>query len=296
MRTPSNPSQLRTYQALGSGGYHLERRRNPERMERRRGGTRAERYDTTPHNLSPLTPQSSETGHAAAEPRPYWRESLTLIEQHIAYSRRKVKAGDRVYLCGESFDTLFLVNSGLFKVVNLAPDGREQSAGLYFKGDWLGFDGIPSGRHGCSAVALDSGEVWTVRYEALLRTSVAVPSLMRVVMAAMSDQLARNRDAMLSIGTLTADARVADFLLQWAQSLAERGHRIDQINVKMTRADMGAHLGLTLESVSRALSKLSHCDLIQFKEKGRREISIPSLPALRAFIQDSVDRATPILH
>jgi CRP/FNR family transcriptional regulator len=221
---------------------------------------------------------------------------LTLIQKHVEFGRRKVQVDERVYLCGDSFDTLFLVSSGLFKIVNLAPDGREQPAGLYFKGDWLGFDGIPTGRHGCSAIALDSGEVWTIRFDAMLRASASEPTVMRIFLAAMSVQLARNRDSMLSMGTLTADARVADFLLQWAQSLAERGFRNDQINVHMTRADMGNHLGLTLESVSRALSKLSRCGLIQFNEKGRREITIPNLGALRSFIQNSAEPCAPLLH
>ncbi len=238
----------------------------------------------------------SGSGVITAKPRSFWRETLTLIQKHVEFGRRRVQAEERVYLCGDSFDTLYLVSSGLFKIVNLAPDGREQPAGLYFKGDWLGFDGIPTGRHGCSAIALDSGEVWTIRFDAMLRANASEPTVMRIFLAAMSGQLARNRDSMLSMGTLTADARVADFLLQWAQALAERGFRNDQINVHMTRADMGNHLGLTLESVSRALSKLSRCGLIQFNEKGRREITIPSLGALRSFIQNSAEPSSPLLH
>ena len=261
---------------------------------------RSERYDTRCHDYTALMPQAGPDPSVGAQggsaARSFWRESLALVERHLSFARRKLRTGDRVYLCGQPFDTLFLVSAGLFKIVNLAPDGREQPAGLYFKGDWLGFDGIPSGRHGCSAIALDSGELWTIRYDTLLQVSAAEPMVMRVVLAAMSSQLARNRDSMLSMGTLTADARVADFLLQWAQALAERGLRTDQINVHMTRADIGHYLGLTLESVSRALSRLARCGVIEFNEKGRRDISIPSLTALRKFIQHSAELATPLLH
>lgn len=226
----------------------------------------------------------------------FWRESLALMERHLAFGRRKVKVGDAVYQCGQEFDMLYLVYSGLFKIINLAADGREQAAGLYFKGDWLGFDGIPSGTYTCDAIALDIGEVWTIRYETLLQASSREPTLMRLVLAAMSEQLTRNRNAALSMGTLTADARVADFLLQWANSLAERGVRTDQINVHMSRADIGKHLGLRLESVSRSLSKLAHDGIIQFNERGRRDICIPSLDALREFIQCSTDTVGPLTH
>lgn len=259
-----------------------------------------ERYDTRNRDLGALMTSQGATknapGPGGARAGSFWRESLTLMEQYVPFGRRKVRTDDRVYLCGEAFDTLYLISMGLFKIVNLAPDGREQPAGLYFKGDWLGFDGIPRGRHGCSAIALDSGEVWTIRYDALLAASAKEPILMRVVLAAMSSQLARNRDAMLAMGTLPADARVADFLLQWAYSLAERGLRTDQINVHMTRADIGNYLGLTLESVSRALSRLARNGVIEFNEKGRRDISIPNLTALSDFIQKATDPSGQVLQ
>jgi CRP/FNR family transcriptional regulator, anaerobic regulatory protein len=250
-----------------------------------------ERYDTRGCDYGALAPfpatNTPAFGKISSASGSFWRESLALMEQHIAFGRRKVRADEEVYRCGDAFDTLFLVSSGLFKIVNLAPDGREQPSGLYLKGDWLGFDGIPTGHHGCSAISLDIGELWTIRYETLLQASVREPILMRLVLAAISAQLARNRDVTLSMGTLSADARVADFLLQWAHSLEERGMRTDQINVHMSRADIGNHLGLRLESVSRALSKLARCGVIRFNEKGRREITIPCLKALSDFIQSN---------
>jgi CRP/FNR family transcriptional regulator len=261
---------------------------------------RLERHDGHSSDYAALSPYSSQGNFAADKPsvapHSFWRESLALVEQCVPFGRRKVQSGDRVYLCGESFETLYLIHWGLCKLMNLAPDGREQPADVLFKGEWLGFDGIPCGRHACSAIALESGELWTIRYDALLQASAKEPMVMRVVLAAISAQLARNRDAMLSMGTLTADARVADFLLHWAQSLAERGLRTDQINVHMTRADIGHYLGLTLESISRALSRLARCGVIEFNEKGRREISIPNLAALSDFIQSSTEPASPVLH
>ena len=247
-------------------------------------------------------PRGSESGpvpapgHAGTRSHSFWRESLALMEQHVTFERCRFRADEEIYRCGQEFETLYLINSGLFKIMNLAPDGREQPAGLFFKGDWLGFDGIPTGFHGCSATALDIGELWSIRYDTLLQASAREPMLMRLVLAAVSAQLARNRDATLSMGTLSADARVADFLLQWAHSLEERGMRTDQINVHMSRAEIGNYLGLRLESVSRALSKLAHCGIIQFSEKGRRDISIPNVGALSDFIGKSADPAAGDLH
>jgi CRP/FNR family transcriptional regulator len=104
----------------------------------------------------------------------------------------------------------------------------------------------------------------------------------------MSREISRDRDSLMSVCTLPADARVADFLRYWAESLARRGLRTDQITLRMTRAEIGNYLGMTLETVSRALSRLARCELIQFPEKGRRDIRIPSLPALADFVQRSL--------
>jgi CRP/FNR family transcriptional regulator len=101
----------------------------------------------------------------------------------------------------------------------------------------------------------------------------------------MSREIVRDRDSLLSLCTLSADARVADFLHYWADSLARRGLRADQISLRMSRAEIGNYLGMTIESVSRALSRLSARHLIRFAEKGRRDIEIPELGALAAFVQ-----------
>ena len=44
-------------------------------------------------------------------------------------------------------------------------------------------------------------------------------------------------------------------------------------------------MGLTLETVSRALSKLARDKVIAFTEKGRRDVNIPDVTALSAFVQ-----------
>jgi CRP/FNR family transcriptional regulator, anaerobic regulatory protein len=212
-------------------------------------------------------------------------DSLKLVHDSVAVTRRVLHAGESVYESGERFESLFIVNSGFFKLVNLASDGREQVVGLQFKGDWLGFDGIADGRYACDAIAMDTGEVWTVRYDALLKACVQQPALMGVMHAAMSREMTRDRDALLSICTLPADARVAEFLCNWAASLSDRGLRTDQITLRMTRAEIGNYLGMKLETVSRALSRLARDQVIQFTENGRRDVRIPDLAVLAAFVQ-----------
>ena len=91
--------------------------------------------------------------------------------------------------------------------------------------------------------------------------------------------------------------RAAEFLRGWADALATRGLRTDQITLRMTRAEIGNHLGMTLETVSRALSKLERGAVIRFEEKGRRDIRIPSVEALVHFVQRTLvpaERPAPV--
>ncbi|NUZ08505.1 Crp/Fnr family transcriptional regulator [Schlegelella sp. ID0723] len=211
--------------------------------------------------------------------------ALKLLSDALAPARRMLHAGDVIYQAGEQFGNLYILNSGLVKIVNLSVDGRQQVVGLNFRGDWLGFDGIAHGRYSCDAVAIDTGEVWVIRYDALLVACAVQPALLALLHEAMSREIGRDRDALMSVCTLPADARVADFLRSWAQSQADGGMRTDEITLRMTRAEIGNYLGMTLETVSRSLSKLARDKVIAFAEKGRRNVRIPDVEALSAFVQ-----------
>ena len=214
-------------------------------------------------------------------------DMLQLLQDNIPIQRRIVRAGDSVYQVGQAFASLYIVNSGYFKMVNLSGEGREQVVGLYFKGDWMGLDGIASAHYACDAVAMDTGEVWAIRYDALLQAAVRTPALLTALHQTMSRELTRDHESMLSLCTMPVDARVAGFLRYWTDALSQRGLRTDQITLRMTRAEIGNYLGMTLESVSRALSRLARGDVIRFTEKGRRDIHIPQVEALTAFIQQT---------
>lgn len=215
-------------------------------------------------------------------------DMLMLLRDRLEPQRRIVHAGEVIYRAGEKFANLYILNTGFFKITKLAADGREQVVGLKFRGDWVGFDGIAGGSYGCEAVAMDTGELWTIRYDALLAACVTCPELLATLHGAMSREMGRDRDSLMSVCTLPADARVAEFLRSFAESLAQCGLRSDQIALRMTRAEIGNYLGMTLESVSRALSRMAREKVIAFAEKGRRDVRIPDVRALATFARRCV--------
>ena len=214
----------------------------------------------------------------------HWHQSLTLVERHLSFIRRSLHAGDQLQVAGEPFRHLHLIRVGAVKSVLPSANGSLQVAGLHIQGDWCGFDGLAGGVCVCDAIAMDTSEVWTVRYELLQKTAERVPELSHDLLAAMGRQLARERDWRLALSTLPADARLADFLCHWAQALARRELRTDHITLRLTRAEIGNYLGMTLETVSRSFSRLVELALIAFDDKGRRHFAIPDVDALVAYV------------
>ena len=223
---------------------------------------------------------------AACEPTPAMDigRQLGVLADCVPITRRVVRRGERIYHAVDRFDRLYVVNVGICKTVNLSADGREQVVAVHFKGDWLGIGGIATGRYGCDAIAMDTGEIWSVPYEALTTACARSPELLTVFHRAMSREILRERASMLALCTLPADARVAEFLRWWADALSERGLRSDCVGLPMSRAEIGNFLGMTLESVSRALSRLARDGLIHFADPARRQIEIPVQAALTAFV------------
>ena len=177
-------------------------------------------------------------------------DMLALLNDTLSTQQRVVHTGDVAYRGGERFEFLYILNSGVFKIVNQSSDGREQVVGFKFRGNWLGFDGIARGRFAHDAVAMDTGEVWVSSYAALRAACVDQPLLLTALHESMSREIAPDRNSLMSVCTLPSDARVADFLCCSAASLADRGLRTDQFTLRMARAEIGNHLGMMLETVS----------------------------------------------
>ena len=90
---------------------------------------------------------------------------------------------------------------------------------------------------------------------------------------------------MRSRSQVGGESRSASSSLVEKPDISSCGLRADQFTLRLTRAEIGNYLGMTLETVSRALSKLARDKVIAFTEKGRRDVSIPDVKALSAFVQ-----------
>ena len=151
-----------------------------------------------------------------------------------------------------------------------------------------GQDGIETERCQSSAVALEDSEVWEIpftRMEALCRQD---PAMQRMFHRLMSREIQRDYLMMLLLGSMSAEERLAAFLLNLSQRLTARGYSPVRFVLRMSRREIGSYLGLTLETVSRVFSRFQREGIIRAELK---TMELKDLGRLRALVGASVPRA-----
>ncbi|KAF1058137.1 helix-turn-helix domain-containing protein [Burkholderia gladioli] len=181
---------------------------------------------------------------------------------------RQVKRGDALFHAEDPFTSLYAVRSGSFKTVVMHRDGREQVTGFQITGETLGLDGVCEVVHHCDAIALEDSTVCVIPFAQLEAACREMRLLQQHVHQLLAGEIVRESRAMMLLGTMTAEQRVASFLLNLSARFKARGYSPAEFNLRMTREEIGCYLGMTLETVSRMLSKFQRNGLID--SRGRQ--------------------------
>jgi CRP/FNR family transcriptional regulator, anaerobic regulatory protein len=212
------------------------------------------------------------------------------IENILALGRARVIApGTTIHRAGDLFRSVFYVRSGAMKRTLIQEDGREQVLGFPFPGDLLGLEAIDGGTHSTTVVTLDMCSVVEISYEAIEALAFEQPTVARFLYQRMSAALRDEHGWLAALGLLNADERVAAFLLDLSQRFSARGFSATRFMLRMTRAEIGSFLGLTLETVSRVLSRFQNHGLIRVT---RRDVELLDLAALASLTTARVAHKT----
>jgi CRP/FNR family transcriptional regulator len=190
------------------------------------------------------------------------RREMHRVDRELVALRRQLPRGEVLFRSGEPFDAVYAVWTGFFKTRAQAAGRREQVTGFQMGGELIGLDAIGSGLFQADAVALENSQVCVIRFDALQALASAVPSLQQQFHRMMSREIAHKQGLMLLLGGTPADQRVAAFLLDLTQRMQARGYSASALVLRMTRREIGSLLGLTLETVSRTLSRLQSAGLL----------------------------------
>ncbi|MBR7978451.1 fumarate/nitrate reduction transcriptional regulator Fnr [Burkholderia cenocepacia] len=209
---------------------------------------------------------SSCTLRTVCMPREMTPDEFARVDAMICTTRH-VKRGETLFRANDTFHSIYAVRTGSFKTVMMHRDGNEQITGFQIVGESLGLDGVHTGRHNGDAIALEDSTVCIIPFGQLEQMCREVRPMQHHVYQMMSGEIVRESALMVLLGTMTAEQRVAAFLLNLSTRFKARGYSAAEFVLRMTRDEIGEYLGMKLETVSRMLSKFQRNGLVAAQGK-----------------------------
>jgi CRP/FNR family transcriptional regulator len=203
----------------------------------------------------------------------------------IISRRQRIQHGEHLYRMHESFKNLYAIRFGHFKTYQTNPGVGKKITGFQMAGELLGLDAISDNRHHCDAVALEDSEVCEIPYARLEELVGNMPTLLHHFHQILSQEISREQN-MLLLGNMRAEQRFADFLINLSTRYAARGYSPTNFQLRMSREDIANYLGLTIESISRLLTRFKKQELLKVDKREIQLLNPTMLKAMAAGTED----------
>lgn len=186
------------------------------------------------------------------------------------------KKGTEIYGEMEPADYVYQVKIGAVRSYKLLSDGRRQIGAFHLVGDIFGLTN--GDHHRFTAEAVVDTTLRLIKRQTLELMAKTDAVLARNLLSQTAMSLRHAEDHMLLLGRKDALERVATFLLEMDARLTTAG----AITLPMSRTDIADYLGLTIETVSRSLTRLRRMGALSFSDDTHREITILDRDQLRS--------------
>jgi CRP/FNR family transcriptional regulator len=206
---------------------------------------------------------------------------MTAFSSLVSF-KRKIKRGESLFRAGDPLETLYVIRHGAFKTLHVSRNGHEKVTGFYLPADMLGLDAIYERTHGYDAYAIEDSMVCAAPFESLQRLAYAMPPLQKQFARTISADITRDQGLMLLVGAMSAGQRLAAFLLSLSRRYRRLGYSPVRFVLPMTREDIGSYLGLTIETVSRTISRFQREKLVSVHQ--RREVQLTDIEELAKLV------------
>ena len=191
---------------------------------------------------------------------------LNTAQARIIATEFNYRKGAEIYGEKEPADYVYQVTAGSVRSYKLLTEGRRQIGAFHLMGDVFGLEN--GSFHRFTAEAIVDTSVRLIKRSSLERVAEADAGIAHDLLYMTTDNLQHAEDHMLLLGRKTSLERVVAFLLEMDRRLTAAGI----LALPMCRRDIADYLGLTLETVSRALSKLHDNGILGFLGKNQRQI------------------------
>jgi len=183
-------------------------------------------------------------------------EKLTTI-----MTETKMEPGQAIIYEGDEANHAFNVTDGVVRVSKMLPDGRRQITGFLFPGDFLGL--AHHDAYAYTAEAITPIRLCRFKRDKLINLFDELPHLEKRMLGMAADELVIAQDQILLLGRKTARERVVSFFTLMSNQARKRGESGNPIELAMSRSDIADFLGLTIETVSRTITKLAKDGVVE---------------------------------
>jgi CRP/FNR family transcriptional regulator, nitrogen fixation regulation protein len=191
-----------------------------------------------------------------------------LSHNKVSASEFKYRKGSEIFGQAEPADYVYQVIEGAVRTQKLLSDGRRQIGAFHLPGDVFGLEN--GDLHRFMAEAIVDTTVRLVERQSLEREAKNDPAMVRSLLTMTTDNLKHVENHLVLLGRQTAQERVGAFLLE----MNGRQTSADVIALPMSRLDIADYLGLTIETVSRVLSKFQRKGYLRFLDRMQRQFVV----------------------
>jgi CRP/FNR family transcriptional regulator len=191
-------------------------------------------------------------------------ERDALAERLSRGAIRSLKAKEHLFCEGDVARHVYRVEVGHICIYRMMSDGRRQVVNFACPGDIIGLGAL--GDHAESAQATEPTIVRAMPIALLRELAQTDTRLSMKLYEALSRELMAARELLFTVSQRTATERIAAFFLALSARAERRGENPNEIVLPMTRLDIADFLGLTIETVSRTLTKLRHEGVIDLEQ------------------------------
>lgn len=197
--------------------------------------------------------------------------------------RKTVKKGRAHVFCWLKVSLNICHTNRRFKTFLNNEHGYGHLTGFQMAGTSIGFDGIANSIHTSDATALEDSSVCVIPFNKIKNLSRKFPKFQRRFLINMSNEISRENKNLMYFYQMTADQKVASFLNDLLAKLKLRGFSEKELNLRMSHLEIGQHLGLTIETISRTFSKLVKKEVLTINKRHVTIINKPSLDLICQF-------------
>ena len=182
----------------------------------------------------------------------------------------QLDAGGTLFFEGDQAKHLFELVEGVLRVFKIMADGRRVITGFLYPGDLVGVS--LRNHYLYSAEAVTPARLRRFSRRAFEDTVGSSPELRPLLLARLCDEMAAAQDQMVLLSCKNAEERLCSFLLRQLQRKREQDRSCSIVDLPMTRLDIADYLGLTIETVSRTMTRLTNKGIVG--PAGRHSIRI----------------------